>query len=423
MRSVLLVLLALTLAGPAGAAAQTTGPTGPTNPMPPTASTEASADLSQTAATVRARVNPNGAETRVQFQYGTTTSYGLTSPIETLPAGAITTDVQRRLERLTPATTYHYRAVATNDAGITRGTDRTFRTASPPSRPGVATDTAKDVGVDAATLQARVDPNRQTTAYAFEYGTSTRYSTSTPAGGAGNGDAGVRVEARVTGLRVNTTYHFRIRATNPSGSVTGSDRTFRTGKVPLGLSAAASPQIVRYTRTLTVTGTVTGTDLRGVPITLQRRSSPFDAGFRSFGGQLLTDGAGVVRFLVPPFTLASQFRLVAPSRGGLTSNVATVQVRALVKLRAQRLRGGRVRLFGTVAPANAAGLVSIQRRTTDGRYAAVRRVRLRHAEGGRRFSAILRARSRTTTYRAATRLTGGALVDGRSPIIRFRGGR
>lgn len=180
---------------------------------------------------------------------------------------------------------------------------------------------------------------------------------------------------------------------------------------------------MRYTRTLTVTGTVTGTDNRGVPIVLERRNFPFDGGFRAFGNQSLTDSAGVVRFHVPPFTLASEFRLVAPSRGSLTSNVVTVQVRAFVKLRARRLRGGRVRLFGTVAPAAAAGLVSIQRRTTNDRYAAVRRVRLRHTEGVGRFSAILRARSRATTYRAATRLTVGALVDGRSPIIRLRGGR
>lgn len=81
---------------------------------------------------MRARVNPNGGETRVQFQYGTTASYGLTSATQTLPAGAITADVQRWLERLTPATTYHYRVVATNDAGVARGADRTFRTASPP---------------------------------------------------------------------------------------------------------------------------------------------------------------------------------------------------------------------------------------------------------------------------------------------------
>jgi len=53
----------------------------------------------------------------------------------------------------------------------------------------------------------------------------------------------------------------------------------------------------------------------------------------------------------------------------------------------------------------------------------LRRVTARRSGGASRFSTVLLARSRTTTYRAATRLTGGTLLDGRSPIIRLRGGR
>lgn len=423
MRTALIVLAALVLAAPA--AAQTTGPTGPTtgNPSPPTASTEASGDVTLTAATVRGQVTPNGAETRVQFQYGTSTNYGLTTATQALAAGTTAVDVQARLERLTASTTYHYRVVATNDAGVTRGADRTFRTGSNPSRPGVASEPAKDVATDAATLAARIDPNRQATSYVFEYGTSTRYGNRTATAGAGTGDSGVRVEARISALRANTTYNFRVRATNASGTTVGSNRSFRTAKLPLGLSASASPQTVRYTRTLTVTGTVTGSDNRGVPIRLERRNFPFVAGFVAFGNQQLTDGSGIVRFSVPPFTLASQFRLVAPTRGALTSNVATVQVRAYVRLRARRISGGRVRLSGTVAPANASGRVSIQRRTATGRYALVRRVTLRRTRGVGRFSVTLRARAQTTTYRAATRLGGDALTDGRSATLRLRGRR
>ena len=75
------------------------------NPLPPAASSEASSDITLTAATVRGRVSANGGETRVQFEYGTSTSYGLTTSTQTLPAGASAVDVQARLERLTPATT------------------------------------------------------------------------------------------------------------------------------------------------------------------------------------------------------------------------------------------------------------------------------------------------------------------------------
>lgn len=425
MRPVLIALLAL-CACAAPAAAQTTGPTGPAvpGPTPPGAGTVGSADVGQSVATVKGSVDPNNGETQVQFQYGTSTSYGLTTPTQTLPAGDGATDVQAALSRLTIATTYHYRVVATNAAGVTRGGDKTFKTASAPSKPAVASVAAKDIAFDAATLQARVDANRQETSYVFEYGTSsTRFGATTAPVSVGAGDSGVPVAVRVGGLASNQKYYFRLKATNASGTTTGGTRSFTTAKVALGLAASVSPSIVRYSRTLTVMGTVTGTDKRGVPVQLQRRNFPFDAGFTPSGNQQLTDGNGVVRFLVPPFTLASQFRLVAPSRGNLTSNVATVQVRALVRLRIKRLRGGRLRLSGTVAPANARGLVSIQRRGSTGRYAAVKRVALRQTKGVGRFTAVVRTRKEPSIYRAATRLTGGALVDGRSPIIRVRGGR
>ncbi len=420
MRPALLAVLALLLCAPA-ATAQTTGPTGPTvvNPAPPSATTGTATDVGQTTATVRGTVDPNGAATSVRFEYGTTTSYGLTTPEQTLPAGASPDEVEARLERLTVSTTYHVRVVATNAAGVARGADRTFRTASAPSRPSVASEPARDLATDAATLAARVDPNRQAATYVFEYGTTTRYGTTTPAGSAGSGDAGVRVTTRIGGLLPNTTYNFRVRATNASGTTLGARRTFRTAKVPLGLSAVASPSVVRYTRTLTITGTVTGTDRRGVPVTLERRNFPFDAGFTAFGAQLLTDSSGVMRFLVPPFTLGSQFRLVAPSRGGLTSNVTTVGVRALVTLRARRLRGGRVRLSGSVAPENAAGLVSIQLRGSTGRYATVRRTALRRAgSGASPWSCARAAPPRPTGRRPASpvgRSSTGAAPPSASP--------
>jgi hypothetical protein len=116
-----------------------------------------------------------------------------------------------------------------------------------------------------------------------------------------------------------------------------------------------------------------------------------------------------VRILVPPFTLASQLRLAAPSRGGLASNGVTVRVRALARLRARRLR--RLRLFGTVSPANAAG---------PHLDPAARGQRPLRAAAARRPAALALARSDVPRRDA---LTGGALTEARSPIIRLRGGR
>lgn len=423
MRPLLPVLLAsLLLAAPA--AAQTTGPSGATGPaapaiVPPTATTDGATDVSRDAATAKGRVNPGNGASTVHFEYGTSTGYGLRTPDQTVPAGSTPVAVSARLSRLTTATTYHVRVVATNAAGVARGADRTFKTASAPARPGVVSEAARDITPDAATLAGRIDPNKQVTTYVFQWGTTTRYGRTTPTAGAGAGDTGTRVTARLTGLTPDTTYAYRIRATNAAGTTTGPNRTFRTAKLPLGLRATASPSPVRYGRTLTITGTVTGSGVGNVPVTLERRNFPFEVGFTPFGAQQRTSSSGVVTFAVPPFTLASQFRLVAPTRGGVVSNVAEVQVRAAVILRVRRISRGRLRLTGTVTPANAAGRVSLQRKGADGRYVLLKRVRLVQAGGVRRFKATLRQRRTTTTYRAATRLTGVGVLDGRSSTIRL----
>jgi CSLREA domain-containing protein len=66
----------------------------------------------------------------VQFQYGTSTNYGLNSPTTTVPAGASGTAVSASLTGLAANTTYHYRLVVANRDGVSLGADRTFSTAA-----------------------------------------------------------------------------------------------------------------------------------------------------------------------------------------------------------------------------------------------------------------------------------------------------
>src|SRR5439155_26712220 len=58
----------------------------------------------------------------------------------------------------------------------------------------------------------------------------------------GSGTSPVAVSATITGLSPNTTYHFRISATNPGGTSNGADEAFKTQLVtaPTVLTAAAS---------------------------------------------------------------------------------------------------------------------------------------------------------------------------------------
>ena len=81
--------------------------------------------VSATGATVSGRVTTGQAT--FHFEYGTSTDYGQATP-ETAPARF----VSRRLSNLLPHTTYHYRVVATNAGGVSRGDDRTFITPNMP---------------------------------------------------------------------------------------------------------------------------------------------------------------------------------------------------------------------------------------------------------------------------------------------------
>jgi hypothetical protein len=105
-----------------------------------------------------------------------------------------------------------------------------YPAALPVSPPTVVTSAASSVGRTSATLNATVNPNGQTVSDChFEYGTTTAYGSSAPCSPSpGSGTSPVAVSASVSGLAANTTYHFRISATNPRGTSTGGDEAFKT---------------------------------------------------------------------------------------------------------------------------------------------------------------------------------------------------
>ena len=94
--------------------------------------------------------------------------------------------------------------------------------------PTVTTESATEITSSSVILNGTVNPNGESTTYYFEYGTSTSYGSNTPTTSAGSGTADVSVSANITGLSPNTTYHFRIVATNSAGTSYGSDKTFIT---------------------------------------------------------------------------------------------------------------------------------------------------------------------------------------------------
>jgi hypothetical protein len=141
-RALILVSMAMGFALLTAAAGQAAGA--------PLVATSNATNITNTAATLNATVNPNKQATTYNFQYGTTSSYGTSTASQTTGSGNANQSVSADITGLTPNTVYHFRVVAANPSGTTQGADQTFTTA--PS-PGTTATPA-----EAVTLTARPSP-------------------------------------------------------------------------------------------------------------------------------------------------------------------------------------------------------------------------------------------------------------------------
>ena len=106
--------------------------------LPPEVSAGAPSDVGDSGATLHGGVNPKGRHTHYHFEFGLTTAYGSSTPSADAGAGLGEVAVAAGLSGLEPATTYHFRLVATNSVGTTKTTDGTFTTAAAPALPAAA---------------------------------------------------------------------------------------------------------------------------------------------------------------------------------------------------------------------------------------------------------------------------------------------
>jgi PKD repeat protein len=97
------------------------------------------ANIRSRGGTIDGGVYPNGLRTTWWIQYGTTTSYGNSTPATSAGSGTAPASITGYLSQLTPGTTYNYRVVAQNSAGTTYGYNYSFTTlASSPTTPTAA---------------------------------------------------------------------------------------------------------------------------------------------------------------------------------------------------------------------------------------------------------------------------------------------
>jgi hypothetical protein len=136
LRRALVVLVGVLLLALAGTATAGGGPG-----SRPDVTGTSSVDVTSSSAMLKATIHPEGSATTYFFEYGQTGAYGLQTAQASAGAGNSAVPVSAAVTGLDPSTTYHYRAVATNSGGTTRGPDKTFTTlAAPPGDPADPAD-------------------------------------------------------------------------------------------------------------------------------------------------------------------------------------------------------------------------------------------------------------------------------------------
>jgi plastocyanin len=116
----------------------------PPPPGPPSATTGAAAAISETGATLKGTVNPDGRSTEYHFEWGPSEAYGQATAA--VPAGTdhFSHIASATLSSLTPGTLYHFRLVATNASSETAfGADQAFTTLAPKESPSKTTTTTE----------------------------------------------------------------------------------------------------------------------------------------------------------------------------------------------------------------------------------------------------------------------------------------
>jgi hypothetical protein len=308
--------------------------------------------------------------------------------------------------------------VATNAAGITRGTDHTLKTAAAPGPPGATTGSARNVTPVAARLTATVDPNGRATTYHFEYGTSTSYGKRTAEAGAGSGQSARSVSASIAGLTPNTHYHYRVVATNDAGVARGRDRTFTALRNPQGITASASPNPTLWSGSTTVSGRVSGQGVGGTTVVLERQDFPFVGPYYLVATKAAASN-GSFSFKVGPLWALARLRLTTRTTIVAASPVFEVRNALHVGLRARRISAGRVRLQGAVSPAVPNGRPTLQKRSPRGRWVPVRRAGV-HPLAGERSRYLFTVRRRGTYRVVVLPRDAFAHVHGTSREITLR---
>jgi DNA-binding beta-propeller fold protein YncE len=227
--------------------------------------------VAATSAVLCGEVNPNGLATSAFFQFGANSALGSSTPVAFTGSGGTFEPVQWTLGELEPNQTYDYQLAAQapvhGEPLVEASEQRSFHTpAIAPQTPG--SPSAPFIRTQSAVLSAQVNPEHTPTHYYFEYGAcaslqacptvlSTEAQESSQYGQ-------ITATREIHGLAENTTYHYRLIASNEfeeegqtlGGKATGQEGSFTTASIPHNLQAETGSATAITPTAATIAGTV-----------------------------------------------------------------------------------------------------------------------------------------------------------------------
>ena len=183
------------------------------------------------------------------------------------------------------------------------------------TKPSATTNPATNIGDAGASLNGLVNPNGATTTCYYDFGTTTSYGEQLPVTGTFTGTSSQPVPWYRSNMQPQTTYHFRLVATNAAGSSYGSDQSFTT--------TTSWPTVT----TIAATGVTSTTATLNGSVDPNSRSTTyhFEYGTTTSYGKQTSDlsagyGTSAIDVSAPLSDLTSgalyHYRLVATSSGG-----------------------------------------------------------------------------------------------------------
>ncbi len=204
----------------------------PGMPWPPTVNTVAPTRILGTMATLSGYLYSLGTGSTsavVSFEWGNGTSYGQTTPAQSMTA---TGPYTAAISGLEPETWYHFRAKVEGSNGVSYGSDKSFKTTTaPPTPPDVDTGAASNVTGSTARLNGALKDlgTAESVVVSFEYGTQKGVYTSRTSNDTRQQEGAFYAD--VSGLASGTTYYFRAMGSG-DGEDQAGELTFTTGGTP-----------------------------------------------------------------------------------------------------------------------------------------------------------------------------------------------